>query len=72
MKQFDIQVRYDENTMEVDKIAIVGGYVEPSLEMTDLINDVIYMLKDRSEKNWNGYMKKVGDGYTPKVEVVKV
>ena len=39
---FMIRVEYDDDSVEVNKVDIIGGFQMPSLEMTDLLGDVIY------------------------------
>jgi len=56
---FNIKVYYDSENVEVNKIKIEGGFKQPSLEMTDLISDVIGLLSEKQEKNWSGYIKEI-------------
>ena len=59
--KFMIRVTYDSDSVEVDKVQIVGGFPMPSLEMTDLLGDVIGELEDKRSGNWEGYMSKVSE-----------
>lgn len=56
---FFIKVKYDDEMIEVDKVDIVGGFKMPSLEMTDLLGDVISELEDKRLGCFNGYITKV-------------
>ena len=56
MARFKILVDYDDNSVEVNKVSIVGGFTMPSLEMTDLLTDVINDLEEKKSGSWNGYI----------------
>ena len=59
--KFMIRVNYDSDSVEVDKVTITGGFPMPSLEMTDLLGDVIGELQEKRSGNWEGYMSKVSE-----------
>jgi hypothetical protein len=59
--KFMIRVTYDSDCVEVEKVDIVGGFPMPSLEMTDLLGDVIHELEDKRSGSWEGYMAKVSE-----------
>ena len=56
MSRFKILVDYDSENVEVNKVSIVGGFRMPSLEMTDLLTDVINDLEEKKSGSWNGYI----------------
>ena len=59
MARFTITVDYDAEDVYVKKVKINGGYEMPSLEMTDLLTDVINDLEEKKSGSWDGYMKQV-------------
>ena len=59
MPRFKILVDYDDDHMAVDKVSIVGGIEMPSLEMTDLLGDVIGDLEKMRSGSWDGYNPQV-------------
>jgi|TARA_R110002153_G_scaffold52062_2_gene146077 hypothetical protein len=63
---FMIRVQYDDDSLEVDKVDIIGGFKMPSLEMTDLLGDVIYYLEEMRSDSWNGYADQVLKGIEDK------
>ena len=63
---FMIRVEYDDDSLEVDKVDIIGGFKMPSLEMTDLLGDVIYYLEEMRSDSWNGYADQVLKGIEDK------
>ena len=52
-----IRVKYDDEMVEVDKVDIVGGFPMPSLEMSDLLTDVINDLTEKQNESFTGYVK---------------
>mgnify|MGYP001158122532 CR=1 FL=1 len=54
---FMIRVKYDDEMVEVDKVDIVGGFPMPSLEMSDLLTDVINDLTEKQNESFTGYVK---------------
>ena len=58
-KRFNILVNYDDYDLEVKKITIQGGYVMPSLEMADLLTDVINDLTEKQNKCFKDYVKSI-------------
>ena len=54
---FTIRVKYDDEMVEVDKVDIVGGFPMPSLEMSDLLTDVINDLTEKQNESFTGYVK---------------
>ena len=63
---FMIRVEYDDDSVEVNKVDIIGGFGMPSLEMTDLLGDVIYYLEEMRSDSWNGYADQVLKGIEDK------
>ena len=63
---FMIRVEYDDDSVEVNKVDIIGGFEMPSLEMTDLLGDVIYYLEEMRSDSWNGYADQVLKGIEDK------
>ena len=63
---FMIRVEYDDDSVEVNKVDIIGGFKMPSLEMTDLLGDVIYYLEEMRSDSWNGYADQVLKGIEDK------
>lgn len=63
---FMIRVEYDDDSLEVNKVDIIGGFKMPSLEMTDLLGDVIYYLEEMRSDSWNGYADQVLKGIEDK------
>ncbi len=59
MAKFMIVVDYDQENIEVNSIKINGGFVQPSLEMYDLLSDVQNLLNKEVEGNIKGYYKKI-------------
>ena len=68
---FMIRVQYDDDSLEVDKVDIIGGFKMPSLEMTDLLGDVIYYLEEMRSDSWNGYADQVLKGIEDKKKLEK-
>jgi hypothetical protein len=61
-----IRVEYDDDSLEVNQVDIIGGFEMPSLEMTDLLGDVIYYLEEMRSDSWNGYADQVLKGIEDK------
>ena len=59
MSRFKIIVDYDNENIEVNKVTILGGYVMPSLEMSDLLTDVINDLTEKQNKSFSDYVKSI-------------
>tara|TARA_Y100000389_G_scaffold4489_1_gene4250 strand:+ start:305 stop:502 length:198 start_codon:yes stop_codon:yes gene_type:complete len=59
MARFKIIVDYDDENIEVNNVHISGGYVMPSLEMSDLLTDVINDLTDKQNESFTGYVKSI-------------
>ena len=59
MSRFKILVDYDSENVEVNKVSIVGGFTMPSLEMTDLLTDVINDLEEKKSGSWEGYIANI-------------
>ena len=59
MSRFKILVDYDSENVEVNKVSIVGGFRMPSLEMTDLLTDVINDLEEKESGSFDGYYNKI-------------
>ena len=57
MSRFKIIVDYDDENIEVNKVTILGGYEMPSLEMSDLLTDVINDLTEKQNESFTGYVK---------------
>ena len=59
LKKFQILVEYDDWHLEVKKVTIQGGYVMPSLEMADLLTDVINDITQKQNKCFKDYVKNI-------------
>tara|TARA_B110000858_G_scaffold144856_1_gene164492 strand:- start:560 stop:784 length:225 start_codon:yes stop_codon:yes gene_type:complete len=57
--KFKIHCYFNDDSVELTSVRIEGGFKMPSLEMSDLLTDVINDLKEKQSNSFTSYVKSI-------------